>query len=231
MNTVTYTHRKNPRSKSLKITVSSLGEVIVSTPPYAPKALVDRFVQTNHNWIELQQRKIASKMAHMSTDTSVHIFGKEYQRHDVHTPTIPVGIHIRGEEVVFNAPYSTKIDSPELITRSYQNYITAFLKKTAHRYIIPRTKALATTMNTSYGSITLKEQKTRWGSCSSLGNLTFNWRLVHFEPPIIDYVIIHELAHRTHMDHSTAFWKLVETYDPEYKIKRGWLKRNGLSLS
>jgi len=86
-------------------------------------------------------------------------------------------------------------------------------------------------MNTTYQNVTLKEQKTRWGSCSSKGNLNFNWRLVHFEPPIIDYVIVHELAHRTHMNHSADFWSLVATFDPEYRIKKGWLKRNGLSLS
>ena len=86
-------------------------------------------------------------------------------------------------------------------------------------------------MQTSYNKITLRRQKTRWGSCSSKKNLNFNWQLVYFEPKIIDYVIIHELAHLTHMNHSKNFWQLVEKYDPEYKKHVGWLKRNGLNLS
>jgi predicted metal-dependent hydrolase len=86
-------------------------------------------------------------------------------------------------------------------------------------------------MDISFGSISLREQKSRWGSCSSLGNLNFNWRLAHHPPAVIDYVIIHELAHRLHMDHSSAFWSVVKKYDPEHLKHQGWLKRRGLQLS
>ncbi len=109
--------------------------------------------------------------------------------------------------------------------------INQFLKSTATRYILPRTKQLAKKMKIKFNHITLRQQKTRWGSCSNQGNLNFNWRLVHYPTKIIDYVIIHELAHRRHMNHSTLFWDLVKKYDPEYLKHRGWLKRNGLTLS
>ncbi|MBT3249209.1 MAG: M48 family metallopeptidase [Candidatus Pacebacteria bacterium] len=105
-----------------------------------------------------------------------------------------------------------------------------FLKSTATRYILPRTKQLADKMEIKFGRITLRQQKTRWGSCSSQGNLNFNWRLVHCPTKVIDYVIIHELAHRQHMNHSSSFWGLVRKHDPEYLRNRGWLKRNGLVL-
>ncbi len=85
-------------------------------------------------------------------------------------------------------------------------------------------------MNTSINKITLRQQKTRWGSCSSAGNLNFNWRLVHYPPEVIDYVIIHELAHRTHMDHSSSFWQLVARYDPDHLKHRNWLKKHGVSV-
>lgn len=228
---IAYTHRKNPRSKSLRISVSGTGEVIVTAPPYTPKMLVDRFVQTNSHWIELQKRKIASKRIFTVTDTTVAVFGKKYQREDVFSKTLPLGIHIKGEKLLFNSAFKAGIDEDSKITQAFHQHTRKFLKKTAQSYILPRTESLAKKMATTYGSVSLKEQKTRWGSCSSKGNLNFNWRLVHFEPPIIDYVIIHELAHRTHMNHSSDFWKLVEKHDPEYKMKRGWLKRNGLSLS
>lgn len=105
-----------------------------------------------------------------------------------------------------------------------------FLKSTATRYILPRTKQLSDKMKIKFSRITLRQQKTRWGSCSSQGNLNFNWRLVHCPPQVIDYVIIHELAHRQQMNHSLAFWNLVKKYDPEYLKNRGWLKRHGLTL-
>ncbi len=228
---ITYTHKKNARSKSLKISVSGTGEVILTTPPFTPKFLADRFIQTNSHWIELQKRKIASVQKNIVTDTSVVIFGKKYQRQDVFSKEIPLGIHIQGDTILHNSALSLELNSAEELTKSYHTNIDRFLKRTAQSYILPRTKTLAKKMDTTYEAITLKEQKTRWGSCSSKGNLNFNWRLAHFEPPIIDYVIIHELAHRTHMDHSGKFWSLVERFDPEYRIKRGWLKRNGLSLS
>jgi len=231
MANITYTHKKNSRSKSLKISVSGTGEVLVTTPPYTPKLLVDRFVQTNSHWIELQQRKIESKKAFTVTDTTVAVFGKTYTRKDIYSASLSIGIHIKENQFLFNAPYVSGIDSDAKITESFHQHTRMFLKKTARSFILPRTQLLAKKMGISYNAISLKEQKTRWGSCSSQGNLNFNWRLVHFEPPIIDYVIIHELAHRTYMDHSTNFWKLVEKYDPEYTLKRVWLKRNGLSVS
>jgi predicted metal-dependent hydrolase len=116
-------------------------------------------------------------------------------------------------------------------TSAFKTVLNRFLKSTASHYIIPRTHQLAEKVGVSIGLISLKQQKTRWGSCSSRGNLNFNWRLVHYQPAIIDYVIVHELAHRLEMNHSAAFWKIVAKYDPEYAKHRGWLKRQGMSLS
>ena len=82
----------------------------------------------------------------------------------------------------------------------------------------------------NYTSITIRDQKTRWGSCSGRGTLSFNWRLILAPPEILDYVVVHELCHLTHMNHSKEFWKLVESVIPDYKIKRKWLKENGHTL-
>jgi hypothetical protein len=79
-------------------------------------------------------------------------------------------------------------------------------------------------MHVTYEHITLKEQKTRWGSCSSLGNLNFNWKLLLMEPRLLDYVVVHELAHRLEMNHSAAFWRIVEAYIPDYRECRKALK-------
>lgn len=82
-------------------------------------------------------------------------------------------------------------------------------------------------MQVSYGTIAIREQKTRWGSCSSRGNLNFNWRLILAPEPVLDYVVVHELAHRKEMNHSTRFWGIVEEMMPDYRQYRGWLKQYG----
>jgi len=82
-------------------------------------------------------------------------------------------------------------------------------------------------MQVSYGTVTIRAQKTRWGSCSSRGNLNFNWRLILAPEPVLDYVVIHELAHRKEMNHSAGFWRIVEEIMPDYRQYRGWLKQYG----
>ena len=82
-----------------------------------------------------------------------------------------------------------------------------------------------------YTGISIRSQKTRWGSCSSTGALSFNWRLILAPPIILDYVVVHELCHLHHMDHSAAFWADVERVMPDYKIRRKWLKAHSAELS
>ena len=94
--------------------------------------------------------------------------------------------------------------------------------------VIPmRVKYFANIMGVTYGNITIRNQKTRWGSCSSVGNLNYNWKLVLMPPGVLDYVVVHELAHRREMNHSAAFWKVVATWMPDYKKYRKWLRDNG----
>lgn len=85
-------------------------------------------------------------------------------------------------------------------------------------------------MNVAYGRISIREQKTRWGSCSSKGNLNFNWRLIFAPEEVLDYVVVHELAHRREMNHSKAFYAIVESVLPDYRSPRRWLREHGHSL-
>ncbi len=82
----------------------------------------------------------------------------------------------------------------------------------------------------SCSRITVRDQKTRWGSCSARGTLSFNWRLMLAPPAILDYVVVHELCHLTHMNHSAAFWQKVESVYPDYRTARKWLKEHGQEL-
>lgn len=87
-----------------------------------------------------------------------------------------------------------------------------------------RVEYYAQTMGISYGRITIREQKTRGGSCSSKGNLNFNWKLTLLPMELLDYVVVHELAHRREMNHSKAFWEIVEQVLPDYRERRKRLR-------
>lgn len=100
-------------------------------------------------------------------------------------------------------------------------------RKRAKKALEEKCRFFAGRMGVSYGRIAVREQKTRWGSCSAKGNLNFNWKLILMPEEILDYLVVHELAHRIEMNHSPAFWRVVEREIPDYKERRAWLKRNG----
>lgn len=97
----------------------------------------------------------------------------------------------------------------------------------ALKYIPERVAHFARIIGVDYGRITIRNQKTRWGSCSSKGNLNFNCLLMMTPPEVIDYVVVHELCHRKEMNHSKAFWNEVEKVMPDYKAYIKWLKEEG----
>ena len=82
-------------------------------------------------------------------------------------------------------------------------------------------------MGVTYGRISIRSAKTRWGSCSSEGDLNFHWKLVLMPPEVLDYVVVHELAHRKEMNHSRKFWAEVKNVLPDYEKRRKWLKEFG----
>ena len=105
--------------------------------------------------------------------------------------------------------------------------LEAQYRKEARRRITERAAYFAEKMGVNYGRIAIKAAKTRWGSCSARGNLNFHWKLILMPPAILDYVVVHELAHRIEMNHSPRFWAQVERILPDYRERRRWLKENG----
>ena len=103
----------------------------------------------------------------------------------------------------------------------------AALKESAKYYFPQKVEEYAKLMGVTYGKITIRFQHSLWGSCSSKGNLNFNCLLMRLAPELRDYVIVHELAHRKHMDHSAAFWKTVEKILPDYGARRQSLREEG----
>ena len=104
------------------------------------------------------------------------------------------------------------------------------LAEEALKVIPARVEYFARVIGVTYGKITIRNQKTRWGSCSSKGNLNFNCLLMLAPPEVLDYVVVHELCHRKQMNHSKAFWSEVEKVFPDYKEARKWLKEEGSQM-
>ena len=104
------------------------------------------------------------------------------------------------------------------------------LREQARKLVTERVRYYAPIIGVTYGQIAIRTQHTRWGSCSSKGNLNFNCLLAHVPPEVLDYVVVHELCHRKELNHSDRFWNEVRQIIPIYKVQKKWLKDNGSPL-
>ena len=119
-----------------------------------------------------------------------------------------------------------KKDRPTLSDAQRKRYI-----ETARSIFTQKAAYYARLIGVTYGRISIREQKTRWGSCSSRGTLSFNYRLIYGPAGPLDYVVVHELCHLTHMNHSKDFWNMVEHIMPDYRIYKQWLREHGQELT
>lgn len=148
------------------------------------------------------------------------------------------GYYYMGERIQVAREYSTEvgehhlrlkagmlsITSPDGSTMKTTTIYNGFIRQQAKRYLIPRAEELAVKYNFSVTRYSLRQQKSRWGSCSSKGTISLNINLMKCPSEVIDYVIVHEFCHLRYMDHSQKFWREVEKYIPEYKKLRKQLK-------
>ncbi len=120
--------------------------------------------------------------------------------------------------------YSTEdIKRMQVMDNRYRNAAKEYFTKRVEHYI--------QITGGTYTRITIRDQKTRWGSRSSSGTLSFNYRLMYAPLKVLDYVVVHELCHITHMNHSKEFWNMVASILPDYKESRNWLKEHGRELN
>lgn len=164
--------------------------------------------------------------------------------------TISIQIDRNGSLIV-KAPYRVPREEIDKFILSKQSWINKHMEKVAKinssvvkltreeieelvdkaLIVIPeKCRKYAPLLGVTYGRITIRNQRSRWGSCSSKGNLNFNCLLMLCPEPVIDYVVIHELCHRKEMNHSKAFYGLVESAMPDYKEKIKWQKENGPAI-
>jgi len=209
------------RRKSVAIIIQADGKLVVRAPLRLSNAHIQDFVLSKTDWILSQQAKAASRQAPVHAFTSGDTFlflGK----------TIPL-------EITENSARSLTLDSCFLLRSSDQpqarEIFTKWYKQQARQVFTSRVQFFAQQYTFNYSKIRLSSARTRWGSCNSKGSLSLTWRLVMAPMEIIDYVIIHELVHLEIQNHSSTFWKKVQEYLPDYKIRRTWLKEHGSLLN
>jgi predicted metal-dependent hydrolase len=219
-----YQLKRNQRSLGVRIRVNGDGGVMVSAPVLMPKVMVDKVVVKHIKWIERQRQK--TKL-HQQVDPMidwenmlVRYMGKHY----------PIRQKSDQKELVRLSGMVMWVNAPGKDQVTLKKTAVNWLKQQARREINLRVNKWGKKMQVSYNKIRIAQQKSRWGSCSSTGTLSFNWRLIHFSDEIIDYVIIHELAHVSNPDHSKKFWAMVERYDSKYKYRIKYLKRQRIQL-
>ena len=113
---------------------------------------------------------------------------------------------------------------------SIKQVLRNFYRSQARKHFADRAGNFASQMGVEYEQIEIRNQRTKWGSCSSSGTLGLNWRLMMALPEVIDYIIVHELAHLRESNHTQAFWNLVAEYDPDYTEHAKWLEENSTQL-
>lgn len=199
-----YNLRKSKKARYIRLKVSSSGAIELVLPSFAPYSEGVKFLEAKTEWLKKQLNKSVKR-----------VFTPKYLGNE---------IDINQQFDFFNSKYFVRFEVDTLSLSNYNNKqdiedrFYTWLRQKAKEYIPVRVKQIAGELGISYGKVTIRNQKTRWGSCSAKGNLSFNLKLMMYEKRVIDYVIIHELCHRKEMNHSKRFWNLVENYMPDYRV-------------
>lgn len=213
-----YRLRHHPRARRVKLRVERDGAVVVTAPGRLRRAEIDRFVKAQEAWIAQMRERLASQRERRDPATC-----------SLRPTRIDLPALAEQWQVVYGLDDAGRVDDSardsvrtvclpddepdEHVARRLQ----AWLKRRARASLTPRVEALAARHGLTPGRISFRNQKTRWGSCSSSGNLSLNARLLLCSPEACRYVLIHELVHLEHPNHSPAFWRRVGELCPDYR--------------
>ncbi|NOU50906.1 M48 family metallopeptidase [Pseudoalteromonas sp. JBTF-M23] len=217
-----YQLKLSKKRKTIALKVTDNG-VLVYAPQGACIKGVERWLETKTLWVAKQQQRLAKSVQQQIPWNSgkLLVFGNEYAF--TCDRVLPSHIdHLQQKVVVHITAKSS--------TKSIRLALVKLLAAELEQYIDSRLHTLSVQMNSPVESVKFREYKSRWGSCSSHYALTFNVLLAGAPKRMIDYVMVHELAHCHVMAHNRAFWSLVAMYDSNYKEAVSWFKTNGKQL-
>jgi predicted metal-dependent hydrolase len=210
-----YTIRRSPRARRIRVSVDPHAGVEVILPQRATKREAQQAVVELRPWIDRRLNE-----AHAAR-----------QRLQSPPGTVPfLGAHLRLHHDTHRTRAHRKQDVLHLPATDAQQALERWYRTEARRQIQPRLDHATRSLDRPYTKLSIRNQRTRWGSCSSTGAMSFNWRLMLAPESVLDYVIWHEACHLVVMDHSKRFWNLVERHVPGYREPRRWLRQNGSAL-
>lgn len=208
--------------KGITIRISPDGGLRVTSSAGVQEKAVRELLQKREPWI----RRHLERMEEVRTirdrilryGDAVLFRGKNYVL-EKDCSSEPGSVRIRGERLL--------VSVGEPGSRNLKDPLYVWYRRQAEDEISARVRAWQSRFPAKAGKVSIRNQKSRWGSCSARGNLSFNWRLILAPPEILDYVVVHEMAHLLRMNHSVQFWSEVEALIPDYMARRRWLRDHG----
>ncbi len=213
---VEITLRRSARARRMSLRVSGLdGRVTLTVPPRLREAEALAFVRDREGWIRDALARVPRAIA-VAPGARLPVEGRL----------------LRVQAVAGRGPVRRTPDTLEVPGDPAQAgaRVAGFLRLLARDRLTAACDALALRAGRSYSRLTLRDTRSRWGSCTADGGLMFNWRLAMAPPPVLAYVAAHEVAHLVHMNHSPAFWAEVERLCPGHATLRRWLRAEGSAL-
>jgi predicted metal-dependent hydrolase len=212
---------RNSRSKNIKLRINHDGNAVVTAPPLVPMFVINRFVASKSDWI-----KKHSRPRNLITDGMVIGRG--------HVVRVMAGdkldVRIRGNEIIAKLPTNAEITDVEVQEKLNKSAIKCLRKQAQERFpdmVYMWSKSGVGT----YKSVSIKLIRSRWGSYSSDGKISLSLFMMQLPDELIEYIIVHELSHSVHMNHSKEFWAHVAKHLPDYKELRKQLRNYNMSVS
>lgn len=208
------------RRRSISLQIADNGVLKVRAPFLMPGYAINRFVATKSDWVERQMKRLKPRPPKFEyyNGASINYLGQEY-------------VILLGEHQNFDVVLSDALLLPDITDRQAKILIHDWLMRQATLHLNARLDCFADKMQIKYHKLSISNARTRWGSCSHNGDIRLNWRLMCAPPEIIDYVVVHELAHIKQHNHSRAFWTVVESILPNHLKFRRSLKSLGHLLT
>jgi predicted metal-dependent hydrolase len=213
--------------KSIKIEIKPPGIINVIIPCYARESDALFLVKNKSKWIidKLKEVREAQKLKFerkLINGEKILYLGREYEIEIKKQDKKIISVNFQSNKfhiLTFN-------NDEEMLKKA----INEWYKKQAQIKIVEIVDHYKKYLDVEPNSVKAKKQKKRWGTCTSTGNIYINYRIIMAPEKIIDYLVVHELCHMVHMNHSKDFWGLVEKIIPDYKDRKEWLKKNGIEL-
>ncbi|TDX48218.1 M48 family metallopeptidase [Orenia marismortui] len=218
--------------KTLAIIVDPEDGVVIRAPKHLSKSKIRELLKKKGNWILKKKEKVSEikpKTAPKKfiTGESFLYLGESYKLRLIKDISKEIAIDLSQGSLQIKVNPKINLNNKELI----KDKLVDWYKDQAIKILMERIERYKVIIGKEPNKLRVKNHKKRWGSCSSLGNLNFNWKIVMAPIEIVDYLVVHELAHLVQPNHSPNFWSLVENIIPDYKARKEWLRINANTLN